>query len=74
MKVKHFLILGFFVCLGISCDIRSQEALPILGKKKMVEGKEVNHTIPNWEFIHGPRQIMKWPLGMSIPSWEIINV
>ncbi len=52
MKVKKFLFLLMVICLGASCNSSSQEELPILGKKKMVEGKEVDHTIPNWEFMN----------------------
>ena len=51
MKVKYILLLAAFVSLSIGCDELAPTTLQILGKKKIVEGKEVNHTIPDWEFM-----------------------
>jgi len=34
-----------------SCGEPTPQKLPILGKKQIIDGKEVNHQIPNWEFM-----------------------
>jgi protein SCO1/2 len=51
MKIRYFtwLIIG---ALGfISCGDSAPKTLPILGKKTLVDGKEVNHVIPDWKFM-----------------------
>ena len=36
----------------ISCADTAPNSLPILGKKKIVDGNEVNHVIPDWNFMN----------------------
>lgn len=36
----------------IACADSKPAKLPILGKKKIVEGNEVDHTIPDWNFLN----------------------
>ncbi|MDF1695992.1 MAG: SCO family protein [Saprospiraceae bacterium] len=44
-----FLSLLLLIC---SCGQKQTESLPILGKKKIVEGIEVDHQIPDWTFLN----------------------
>lgn len=48
-KITLFAVIIIY-CLG--CADQAPKTLPILGKKKIIEGQEVNHTIPNWEFMN----------------------
>ena len=52
MKIKSILYFITAAFMIISCAEPAPKELPILGKKKIVEGKEVNHTIPDWTFLN----------------------
>lgn len=51
MNLKYFTLLTLISFFTISCADTAPKTLPILGKKKIVDGKEVNHVIPDWEFM-----------------------
>lgn len=52
MKIKFFPLLAIIFTFWIGCGEPAPKSLPILGKKKIVEGIEVNHTIPDWKFMN----------------------
>ena len=47
-------LIGFFTLfiLAIGCQQPATTSLPILGKKKIVDGNEVDHKIPDWTFLN----------------------
>lgn len=51
MKLIYILILTILISFGIGCGETKPATLPILGKKKIVDGKELNHIIPDWKFM-----------------------
>lgn len=51
MSLKYFTILFGFILFCLSCTDSGPSTLPILGKKKIVDGQEVNHIIPDWRFM-----------------------
>jgi len=52
MNVKNFTFLAVIIFFSIGCGDPAPKSLPILGKKKIVDGKEINHTIPDWNFMN----------------------
>lgn len=50
MSYKIILFLSL-VILAVSCTSDPAQTLPYIGEPKMVEGQEVNHTIPDFSFI-----------------------
>jgi len=51
MSFKYFTFIFSIIILGTGCTDKTSNTLPILGKKKIVDGKEVNHMIPDWKFM-----------------------
>jgi len=51
MKAKYFVLFVGIIFTLHSCADQTSTTLPILGKKKIVDGKEMNHVIPDWEFM-----------------------
>ena len=51
MIAKYLTVILGISILFISCADQGPSTLPILGKKKIVDGLEVNHTIPDWEYM-----------------------
>ena len=51
MIARNFVLIVGFAFLFFSCGDQTSSTLPILGKKKIVDGIEVNHIIPDWEFM-----------------------
>ena len=45
--IKILLTLSFFAVM-MSCD--QEKPLPILGNKSIVDGQEIDHTIPDFSF------------------------
>lgn len=50
MRIKLSLLL--VIILAIGCKDQAPKTLPILGKKTILDGKEVDHKIPNWNFMN----------------------
>lgn len=44
-------ILAAVIFIGSGCGEKPPSTLPILGKKKIVDGKETDHVIPAWNFM-----------------------
>ncbi len=51
MKINYFTLLAL-IFFSAGCGDPATKILPILGKKKIVEGIEVNHVIPDWNFMN----------------------
>ena len=52
MKAYKTLFVLASIFLICSCQNSKNETLPILGKKKIVDGVEVDHKIPDWTFLN----------------------
>jgi len=52
MKIKYFSFILAIIIFCIGCADPQSANLPILGKKKIVDGNEVDHAIPDWEFLN----------------------
>jgi len=52
MRIKYFTYLILISIFAINCAEPAPKSLPILGKKKIVDGNEVNHVIPDWNFMN----------------------
>lgn len=51
MKIIYSALFALILSLGIGCGESAPSTLPILGQKKIVDGQEVNHVIPDWTFM-----------------------
>ena len=52
MKAYKTLFVLASIFLICSCQNSKNETLPILGKKKIVDGVEVDHKIPDWTYLN----------------------
>jgi protein SCO1/2 len=52
MKNNYFTIILAFLILGFGCGEPTPPNLPILGKKKIIDGIEVEHKIPDWTYLN----------------------
>ena len=52
MRFTNLFTIILTALLIIGCSESAPKSLPILGKKQIVDGQEVNHKIPNWEFMN----------------------
>jgi protein SCO1/2 len=52
MKIKYFTFLLAIIIYCVGCADSQPTSLPILGKKKLVDGNEVDHVIPDWKFLN----------------------
>ena len=51
MNIRYSFLIFLGIVVLASCADPEPQKLPILGKKKIVDGQEVNHQIPDWTFM-----------------------